>query len=136
MLEEYREYKDKVRKCSNMSKKEYHAMRHRFIKFGLHSPQQRKDAILKSSLDREEFLARQRSYLKTWRKRHPGSQNKAKISDRDGFLARQREYMREWRKRHPDYNKHKHKRTWETGICPHCHYDDGVTTSHHEAAEC
>jgi hypothetical protein len=120
VLEEYGQYKDKVLRCSNMSTKEYHAMRHRFIKFGLHSPQPRKDAILKSSLDKEEFLARQRSYLKTWRKGHPGYPNKDKVLDKDGFLARQREYMREWRDKHPDYNKRKDKRTPETGICLHC----------------
>jgi hypothetical protein len=114
VLTEYQQYTKKELRFSDMPRKDYNSRRHRFIKFGLMSPRPRHDAVLKSSLDKNEFLCRQRRYLKEWRKKHPAKLNDAEIAQR-------RAYMKEWRNKHPDYQKeiYRHKKE-KKATCQHC----------------
>ncbi len=115
VLNEYQQYANKDLRFRDMSRKAYNSRRHRFIKFGLLSPRPRHDALLKASLDKNEFLSRQRRYLKEWRRKHP-----AKLSDAE--IAQRRVYAREWRERHPGYQKTytDTRRKKESTTCQHC----------------
>jgi hypothetical protein len=76
VTDQYKAFCNKDISYSQMERKEYDAMLKRFIKYGLHRPKQRKDAIFKANLPEDESLRRRRVYMKVWRAQHPGYNRK------------------------------------------------------------
>jgi len=79
---EFELYRQKTIGYRTVTRKAYDAMMNRFIKYGLYVRTPRGDALLKKNLPKEEYLKRQRAYMKKWRSKNPKYQVK-KMKNKD-----------------------------------------------------